>query len=74
MYETRTVMEPVSRKCHVQYYVEADPNLDAHWKYEEPFVLDDRYFETRAEAERYIEQADRRMPLILTVREKVTPI
>lgn len=74
MYETRTVMEPVSRKCHVQYYVEADPNLDAHWLYEEPFVLDGKFFETKEEAQGYRDLNARYVAAILTVREKVTPV
>ena len=72
MYETRTIMEPVSRQCHVQFYVEADPNLDAHWRYEKPFVLDGKFFETEAEARSYKGLKEKNIAAILTVREKVT--
>lgn len=74
MRDIRTVLEPVRRECHIQFFVEADPNLDAHWAYVEPFVLDGVFFETEEEARNYKDLNEKYTAAILTVREKVTPI
>lgn len=54
--EVRIVMKPVEKLCDVKYYVWANPIGDNHFIDPPPFVLEDKYFETRAEAEELMEE------------------
>lgn len=43
----------LEREVEIKWYVEIDTNMDAHFKYEPPHVLNDKYFDTKEEAEEY---------------------
>lgn len=73
--EVRTIMKPVEKLCDVKYYVWATPISDGHFITPPPFVLEDKYFETRAEAEGLMEEWKKGDAwLEYEIREKVTEI
>lgn len=73
--EVRTVMKPVEKLCDVKYYVWAIPIGDPHFVDPPPFVLEDKYFETKEEAEKLLEEWEKKGAwLEYEIREKITEI
>lgn len=72
MLEYRRVCIPMEHLCNVQYYVEAEPVVDPHFMPEPPFVVDNKFFDTRKEAEDFKKTCDGFC--IYTIRELVTPL
>ena len=73
--EVRTIMKPVEKLCDVKYYVWAIPVVDPHFREPPSFVLEDKYFETRAEAEELLAEWKKSGAwLEYEIREKVTEI
>ena len=73
--EVRTVMKPVEKLCDVKYYVWAIPVVDPHFRTPPSFVLEDKYFETRAEAEKLLAEWKKSDAwLEYEIREKVREI
>ena len=70
----RTVMMPVDKMCHIEFYVWADP-LDGGMGFcgGNPFVLEGAYFETREEAEALMEK-HRADWCEFEIRERITPV
>lgn len=72
MYEVRTVCIPQQVKCHVQYFVWAVPETDPHFAPESPYVVENKYFETKAEAEQFKETLFKGWTNYY-IKEKITP-
>ena len=52
----RTIMKPVKKLCEVKYYVWATPIIMTPFIPDPPFVLEDKFFDTRKEAEELLEK------------------
>ena len=73
--EIRTRCVPVEMLCDVKYYVWASPIGDPHFSVPESFVLEDKYFETRAEAEKLLEEWKKRDAWMeYEIRERIKEI
>lgn len=46
----------VEALCEVKYYILASEYADGHFRPNPPFVLKDKYFDTREEAEAFLEE------------------
>lgn len=75
MIETRTVCIPTETKCHIQYYVYAHPEVDPHFAPESPYIVENKFFETKEEALALKEEKEK-LPswTWYEVREKITPL
>ena len=58
MIETRIIPITTKALCHVTYYVLATPCVDPHFKPEPSYIVDNRFFETKEEAEAFKEKLD----------------
>jgi hypothetical protein len=73
--EVRTIMKPVEKLCDVKYYVWAIPIGDLHFAVPPPYILEDKYFETRAGAEELVKEWEKSGAwLEYEIREKITEI
>ena len=75
MFEERTICRPVKVSCHITYYVLGTPFDDPHFKPTPPFIVDNRFFETREEAETLRKECNEKGAWVTyEVKEKVIPL
>lgn len=73
--EIRTKCVPVEKLCDVKYYVWARPIVDPHFQVPPSFILENKYFETRAEAEKLLEEWEKKGAwLTYEIRERIRVI
>lgn len=72
MVEMREVCIPTIKKCHIQYYVWVEPDIDPHF-HSSPYILKNQYFETREEAKALKAKYDNGWDDYY-IREKLSPI
>lgn len=46
----------VEKMCEVKYYIMAEPATDPHFAPEPPYVLQNKYFDTKTEAELFLKE------------------
>ena len=71
MKEIRTIYIPVEKEVEVKYFVWVEPADDPHFIPSPGYVLNDKYFETKAEAEAYKEKHRRNIWGFCSVKEKI---
>jgi isopentenyldiphosphate isomerase len=64
MITVKTFSMPISKLCEVRYYVVGRMITDAHFTPESEFVVDNRYFNTKEEAEQFKKQCWEETPWI----------
>lgn len=71
MKAVRIVYRPEEVECEVKYYIDVDPCDDAHFVPTPHYKLDNKYFDTKEEAEEYKKQNLGKVWGFMTVKEKV---
>lgn len=71
MKEIRTVYIPVEKEVEVKYFVWVQPADDPHFAPSPCYVLNNKYFDTKAEAEAYMAERKRDVWGFCSIREKV---
>lgn len=75
MITVKTFSVPISKLCEVRYYVVGRIITDAHFTPESEFVVDNRYFNTKEEAEQFKKQCWEETPWIeYEIREEILKI
>ena len=75
MREIRKVCVVVEKECEVEYYVNVETLVDAHFAPKPDYVLENKYFNTKKEAIDFMNENVEKFPWdILSIKEKVTPI
>lgn len=59
MITVKTLNVPVQKLCEVRYYVVGHPVNDLHFEPSPDFIVDNRYFDTREEAELLKEEKEK---------------
>ena len=69
---TKRIVIEKECECEVKYYVLGKPLVDPHFRPEPNFVVEDKYFDTKEEAENLKAELDKRGTWVnYTVHEKI---
>lgn len=69
---TKRIVIEKECECEVKYYVLAKPFTDARFRPESNFVVEDKYFDTKEEAENFKTELEKeRGWVVYEIREKI---